>query len=146
MKSLIAAAAIWLAQDLLAAQSGNPPPNDERTKGVELSVVDDGEILVDATGGNRTGAVYLGNLHLQLTVDAERLLGWSGATLFLNGLGTHGGHPTRLVGDAQGVSSLEAPAGWQLYEAWLQQNLFDNRVSLLAGRYDLNSEFYRLQS
>src|SRR5262249_552149 len=66
--------------------------------------------------------------------------------LFVNGLGTHGGHPSSLVGDAQGVSNLEAPAGWQLYEAWIQQNLFENRGSALVGRYDLNSEFYRLQS
>ena len=29
---------------------------------------------------------------------------------------------------------------------WLQQNVLGNRLSVLAGRYDLNSEFYRLQS
>jgi porin len=51
-----------------------------------------------------------------------------------------------LVGDAQGVSNLEAPGRGQLYEAWFQQNLLDNRFSALVGRYDLNSEFYRLQS
>jgi porin len=114
--------------------------------GVSLSVVYDGEGFVNAIGGIRTGAAYVGNLHLQLTVDMQRLLGWQGATLFFNGLGTHGGHPSSLVGDAQGVSNLEAPPGWQLYEAWLQQNLFENRVSALVGRYDVNSEFYRLQS
>jgi porin len=116
------------------------------TRGVSVSVIYDGEGLVNVSGGARTGAAYVGNLHLQLTVDGERLLGWNGATLFVNGLGTHGGHPSSLVGDAQGVSNLEAPAGWQLYEAWVQQNLFENRGSVLVGRYDLNSEFYRLQS
>src|SRR6185295_3453829 len=55
-------------------------------------------------------------------------------------------HASSLVGDAQGVSNLEASGGWQLDEAWLQQNLFDNRVSALVGRYDVNTEFYRLQS
>jgi porin len=115
-------------------------------RGVGVSVVYDGEGLVNASGGVRTGAAYLGTLRLQLTVDGERLLGWPGATFFLQGLGTHGGHPSRLVGDAQGVSNLEAPAGWQLYEAWFQQNLLDSRVSALVGRYDVNSEFYRLQS
>jgi porin len=115
-------------------------------RGVEVSAVYDGEGLVNATGGVRNGAAYLGNLRLQLTVDGERLLGWPGVTFFLQGLGTHGGHPSRFVGDAQGVSNLEAPQGWQLYEVWLQQNLLDNRVSALVGRYDINSEFYRLQS
>ncbi len=49
---------------------------------------------------------------------------------------------SRFVGDAQVVSNLEAPRGWQLYEAWFQQNL---RVSALVGRYEINSEFHRLQ-
>ena len=157
---LVAAAAAWLASGLAAAQEENPPHpgesavssawdalrKDAAARGIALSAVYDGEGLVNATGGIRTGAVYLGTLSLQLTIDAERLLGWRGMMLFINGLGTHGGHPSRLVGDAQGVSNLEAPGGGQLYEAWLQQNLFDDRFSALAGRYDLNSEFYRLQS
>ena len=67
-----------------------------------------------------------------------RCAGRVGAFLIATALG--------LVGDAQGTSNLEAPGGWQLYEAWLQQNLLDSRVSALLGRYDLNSEFYRLQS
>jgi len=58
----------------------------------------------------------------------------------------HGGHPGSFAGDAQGVSSLEGPARWMLYEAWIQQNLVDNQLSILIGRYDLNTEFYRLQS
>jgi porin len=115
-------------------------------KPVDGSAVYDGEGLANAAGGVRTGAAYLGNLRLQLTFDAERLLGWPEATFFLQGLWTHGGHPSRFVGDAQGVSNLEAPGGWQLSELWLQQNMLGNRVSALVGRYDLNSEFYRLQS
>jgi porin len=159
-RSVVVAAAVWLAPGLAAAQAENPSGQGERAnpsawdalrrdaaaRGVALSVVYDGEGLVNSSGGARGGTAYVGNLHLQLTVDAERLLGWRGLTLFLNGLGTHGGHPSDFVGDAQGVSNLEAPAGWQLYEAWLQQNLFGNRVSALVGRYDLNGEFYRLQS
>jgi porin len=159
-RSAVVAAAVWLAPGLAAAQAENPSGHEECANpsawdalrrdaaagGVALSVVYDGEGLVNASGGARRGAAYVGTLHLQLTVNADRLLGWRGLTLFLNGLGTHGGHPSDFVGDAQGVSNLEAPAGWQLYEAWLQQNLFGNRVSALVGRYDLNSEFYRLQS
>ena len=67
-------------------------------------------------------------------------------TLFIEGLNIHGGHPSRFAGDAQGVSNLEGPARWMLNEGWIQQNLFDNQLSILIGRYDLNTEFYRLQS
>ena len=158
--ALVAAAAVWLAPSLASAQVENPSRQGESAvpsawdalrrdavaRGIAFSAVYDGEGFVNATGGIRTGAVYVGTLYLQLTVDGERLLGWRGMTLFVNGLGTHGGHPNRLAGDAQGVSNLEAPGGGQLYEAWLQQNLFEDRFSALAGRYDLNTEFYRLQS
>jgi porin len=115
--------------------------------GVEFGIRYDGEGFADMSGGLRRGGTYLGNLNLQLTLDAQRLVGWPDATVFLYGLGIHGGHPSgHFVGDAQGVSNIEAPAKWKLEEGWIQQNLFGNRLSALFGRYDLNSEFYRLQS
>lgn len=120
--------------------------NQLSNHGVQFGIRYDGEAFADISGGLRRGATYLGNFNLQLTVDAQRLVGWPGATVFLYGLGIHGGHPSTFVGDAQGVSNIEAPAAWRLEEAWIQQNLFGNRFSVLFGRYDLNSEFYRLQS
>jgi porin len=115
-------------------------------RGIQFGVRYDGEIVSNTSGGLRRGSTYLGNLNLQLTLDAQRLVGWPGATVFLYGLGIHGGRPSTFVGDAQGVSNIEAPAKWKVEEGWIQQNLFGNRFSVLFGRYDLNSEFYRLQS
>ena len=100
----------------------------------------------DLSGGRQQGTTYLDNVNLQLTLDAQRLMGWPGATVFVYGLGLHGGHPSAFIGDAQGVSNIEASAKWTLEEAWIQQSLLANRFSVLIGRYDLNSEFYRLQS
>jgi len=114
--------------------------------GIEPSAVYDGEALVNASGGVSRGAAYLGAFRVQLLFDADRGFGWRGASFFASVLQTHGGNPSDLVGDAQGTSNLAAPPGAQLYEAWFQQNLVSNRFSVLAGRYDLNSEFYRLQS
>ncbi len=116
-------------------------------RGAQFGIRYDGEGFADISGGMRRGGTYLGNLNLQLSLDGQRLISWPGVTLFLYGLGIHGGHPSgHFVGDAQGVSNLEAPAKWKLQEGWIQQNLFGNRFSALFGRYDLNSEFYRLQS
>src|ERR1043165_8164917 len=101
--------------------------------GIQLGVRYDGEAFANARGGVRRGGGYLGNLNLQVTADAERLIGWPGATLFIYGLGIHGDRPSeKFVGDAQGVSSIEAPAKWKLEEGWIQQNLFGNRFSALA--------------
>jgi porin len=114
--------------------------------GVRPAFVYDGEGFADLSGGARRGATYLGNLNLLLTFDMERLAGWRGATVFLDGLSIHGGRPSGLAGDAQGVSSIEAAPEWTLEEAWIQQNLFGNRFSALVGLYDLNSEFYHLHA
>jgi porin len=105
-----------------------------------------GELVQNAGGGAQRGATFAGAAGVQFTLLLRRLVGWHGARLFVFALGTHGGAPSGLVGDVQGVSNLEAPAAVRLEEVWLQQNLLDNRLSWLVGRYDLNTEFYRLQS
>lgn len=105
-----------------------------------------GELVQDAVGGTRRGTAVVGAAGVQVTLLLGRLIGWPGAQLFVLALGTHGGAPSALAGDLQGVSNLEAPAAVRLEEAWLQQNLLGNRLSWLVGRYDLNTEFYRLQS
>jgi porin len=66
--------------------------------------------------------------------------------MFVEGLNIHGGQPSDFAGDAQGVSNLAAPSQSRIEEAWIQQTLFDDRVSVLFGRYDLNTEFDRSQS
>jgi len=115
-------------------------------RGVRPALIYDAEGFADLAGGARRGATYLDNLNLQLTLDLRRLVGWPGATIFLYGLGIHGGQPSQFAGDAQGVSSIEAPRKWTLEEAWLEQNFLGNRVSALVGRYDLNTEFYRVHT
>ncbi len=115
-------------------------------RGLKLSLIYDGDEYANVAGGIQRGTTYVGNLHLNLNMDAEQLLGWSGANFFLYGLSIHGGHPSRFTGDAQGACNLEGPSEWKLEEAWLEQNLFGNRFSILAGLYDLNTEFYTLHS
>jgi porin len=146
-------AASLIAQPQAHAQVGLPSRSDSDSlrkrleeRGITLGLRYDGEMFSEAAGGLRRGTTYLGNANLQLTLDAKRLMGWPGLTVFLYGLGIHGGHPSTLAGDAQGVSSIEAPTKWPLEEAWIQQNLFSDKFSGLIGRYDLNSEFYRVQS
>lgn len=106
---------------------------------LEATYIGDG--VANLAGGVRRDVVYLDNANLTLTLDAERLVGWHGGTVFFYGIGTQGGSPTGLVGDAQGVDNIEVPGTWKLYEAWVQQVLLDAHASLLVGLYDLNSGF-----
>jgi porin len=105
-----------------------------------------GAAFVNLGGGVRRGGTYTSNLNLQLNVDGAALFGWPDTTAYLDALWLQGGSPSSFIGDAQGVSSISAPNAVKLYEAWVQKSFLDNRVSVLGGLYDLNSEFYRLQS
>lgn len=116
------------------------------TRAITTAFAYTGELVGVPRGGAERGAAYTGAAAGQVTLLLQPLVGWRGARVFVFVLGTHGRTPDRLVGDAQGVSNIAATAGVRLEEAWLQQNLLANRFSLLVGRYDLNSEFYRLQS
>src|SRR5476651_2719829 len=113
-------------------------------KGITPAIIYDGDIFSNLSGGLQRGSAYVGNLHLQLSFDGQRLINWPGMTAFVSALATYGGQPGAFTGDAQGVSNMSATPDFRLYEAWLQQNSFDNRFSILMGRYDLNTEFYRM--
>jgi porin len=144
LKLQVVAASLGVAA-LISGASG-VQSQEGAEHGVTPSLVYDGEGFADLSGGARRGSTYLGNLNLLLTLDMERLAGWRGATVFIDGLAIHGGRPSRFAGDAQGVSSIEAAPEWKLEEAWIQQNFFGNRFSALVGLYDLNSEFYHLHA
>lgn len=132
--------------------SGNAPnsPNAmlqrARAHGIEPALIYDSAVFSNISGGVKRAPTYLDNLHLQLGIDAGKLAGADGLQFFVDVLRIHGGHPSTLVGDAQGVSNIEGPSLWTLEEAWVQQDLFAGHFSVLAGRYDLNREFYSLQS
>ena len=131
---------------IVAPLRAQTPARDSSGRSVILTFAYTGELVHDAVGGARRGSAFAGAAGVEITLLLRRLVGWNGARVFVFALDTHGGAPADLVGDVQGVSNLEAPATLRLEEAWLQQNLLDNRLSWLVGRYDLNTEFYRLQS
>jgi porin len=106
----------------------------------------DAELISNLAGGIQRGSTYEGVGQAQFTFNLSRFGGWHGASAYFFIAGIHGGQPEPLVGDLQGVSDLEAPPMLRVQELWLQQNALGNRVSFLAGRYDVNSEFYIVRS
>ncbi len=115
--------------------------------GVDFEFVYTGEYFAVFEHNLENGTVYLDNIDITATLNFEKLLGWNGATCFAYVLGNHGGIPNERVGTIgrsgaiQGVSNIATHNTWKLYEFWLEQQLFDERLSLLVGLYDLNSEF-----
>ncbi len=106
----------------------------------------DGATISNLDGGLARTSTYVGNLHLRSMLDLQPGLGWTDTIAFVDALWIHGGQPDRFVGDALGVNNLSAPAGGQIEELWVEHEFRPSGISVLAGLYDLNSEFYRVQS
>ncbi len=121
----------------------NSAPNDQ---GVAPALVYDGAGFSNLAGGLSRSSTYTGELNLSLTLELDRLAGWPDSLIYADGVWIHGGQPSALVGDAQGVSAISAAHALQLEELWAQRNFLQRQLSVLAGLYDLNSEFYRLAS
>lgn len=130
--TVVGLVALLLGPLRAAAQPGPTP--------VEVHLSYTGETVGVAAGGIERGVVYHDNLNAIVTVHADSLVGWTGLTAHVYGLGNQGDNPSMLVGDAQATSNIEAPLAWRIYEAWLQQTL-GTRASVLVGLYDLNAEF-----
>ncbi len=112
-----------------------------KERGLDFELVHTWDLFSVVSGGLHRKTESLGNADLQLKVDLERLAGWKGGSLHIYGLGNYGGNPSDNAGDAQILDNIEAPDTWKLYEAWFQQEFLSGKLSLLAGLYDLNSEF-----
>jgi porin len=105
----------------------------------------------DVAGTVRGGTAHAGraldNLDVIFDGDLEKLVGWRGATVHGYLLNNSGGAPNDLAGTLQGVDNIEVsrPRA-RLYELWVQGKFADDHGSVLAGLYDLNSEFYSTEA
>jgi porin len=109
--------------------------------GISLGLQEQSEIWGNVTGGLRTGIVYDGLTTASLELDLEKLADWSGAKFFTSGFWIHGRGPSaNLVGNLQLVSNIEATRSVKLYDLWLEQTLFDRRISIRIGQEGVNDE------
>ncbi|GIX17219.1 MAG: porin [Rhodothalassiaceae bacterium] len=107
---------------------------------IEFEVVYTGEIWGNLSGGIRRDARHLDNLDLMLTVPSETF-GADGGTFFFYVLHNNKKTFSDIVGDLQVVSNIDNDRIWRIFEAWYEQNLFADRVSVKLGFMDLNAEF-----
>ncbi|KQS55537.1 porin [Brevundimonas sp. Leaf363] len=86
---------------------------------------------------------FLDNLDVALDGDLDRQFGWRGARVHVSLLANGGGQPNAVAQTLEGIDNIEVGSpGVRLYEAWVKQTLAGGRGSVLAGLYDVNSEFY----
>lgn len=105
----------------------------------------------DVSGGlsgvDKKAGRFLDNLDWVVEGDLEKAFGWKGGRVHLYLLNNSGGAPNDLIGTLQGVDNIEVPRPRaRLYELWVEQSFAGGRAALLAGLYDLNSEFYSTEA
>ena len=120
----------------------------ERTEagGLSVSGAYTAEFSGVVDGGIRRRFDFRNLLTIDAEVDLDAVLGWDGASVFVqyasvNGEGgLEGG--SNDAGDTQGYSNIESRRHLDvLYELWFQQELLDDSVRVKLGKVDANSEF-----
>lgn len=104
------------------------------------------DLIGPVAGDGPRRAVLLDNLDVVADLDLGRAMGWRGATLHGYLLSNQGGAPNDFAGTLQGVDNIEVGRqAVRLYELWVDAPVGEH-LSILAGLYDLNSEFYATES
>jgi porin len=109
--------------------------------GVKFGLLEQSELWGNLTGGLHQGVVYDGLTTASLTLDLDKLAGWTGATFFVDAYQIHGRGPdANLNGNLQDVSNIEATRDTKLYQLWLEQHLWDGRLIIRVGQEGANDQ------
>ena len=113
-------------------------------KGIDLGFTHKSDVLSNMSGGIKRGTAWLGHTEARVRMNLEKLWGWDATTAYLHYHSQLGSKfNTHYVGAFVGVDNIEAATNTaQLFHAWLQKNFSDDSLSLLAGIYPIDSEFY----
>ena len=111
--------------------------------GVDITLEYKADLWSVNSGGSKHGQNYLDNTDLKFALDNEKLLGIKGNRALVYFINNDGSKPNASrIGSVQGVDNIEVGTDtFKLYEAWDEQSFFDNKITVLVGLHDLNSEF-----
>jgi len=123
-----------------------PPKKDDappEPKAISFPFSYTGEGFANLSGGYKQGAIYEGLLSVGVQGDLDKLIGWQGGSFLVSGLYPHGPSLTdNYVHDFNRVSNIDAYDSVRLYEAWVQQEFADGKVSLRVGQILADAEFF----
>jgi porin len=101
-----------------------------------------GEVWGNPSGGIKQSTHYIGLLEGVVEVDMEKAIGWHGLSFFTNLYWIHGSSITASnIGSLMPVSFIEALPATRVFEFYLDQKLFDDKVSIRFGQLAADAEF-----
>ena len=111
--------------------------------GINFSINYTVDILGNTAGGIDRDVHYVGLLEAAVELDFEKSLGVRGLTFYTSGYQIHG---TSISGESIGsiaaVSDIEAYPSWRLFEAWFEQKLINDTLSIRFGQIAADAEFF----
>ncbi len=129
----------WKRDTLLDDAGGGRSTLSER--GVTFTLAFTGEFISNMHGGVHQDSGCDMLLDWVLDADLKKAIGWPGATARVNPMWIVGDGVNADVGDLTGVSNISGRGGVRIYEAWLEQSLFDDVLSIRAGILAADQEF-----
>jgi porin len=109
--------------------------------GIGVSATYYGEAFVNSGGFNQ-GGKYDGVLDVAIDADLHKLGFWKGLCFHTNGFQIHGQSITASnIGSLMPVSSLEATPNTRLFELWLEQHMFGDKLAVKVGQLAADTEF-----
>lgn len=120
--------------------------NTLESQGFQLDLVYTADINQCLLSRSSRNLHYLDVIDVMFGFDFKPIFSWKGARFCVDVMGIHGTDPSKYIGDIQGVSNIAAYHTWKFSELWFQQNLWNDSFSILAGIYDINSEFDVLET
>lgn len=111
--------------------------------GVDLRFTHKSDVFSNVSGGLKRGTTWMGHTETRVELDLEKLLEWGATTAYIHYHSDLGSKFNRdHVGSITGIDNIEVATNTaQFYQAWIQKNWFDDRFSVLAGLYAIDSEF-----
>lgn len=152
--SVVAAPAVYATEETTDPYEDNLLPDWKgmRSKlsdaGVDVTVEYKADFWDVASGGIKTGRNFNDNLDVKFAIDGEKMFGIHGNKAMIYFVNNEGGRPNATrIGSLQGIDNIEvAKSTPKLYEAWVDQSFFADKLSILVGLHDLNSEFIETDS
>lgn len=113
-------------------------------KGITVELTHKSDLLANTSGGVSRGSAWLANSEVAVNMDLGKLAGWDATTAFIQYHVQHGAKSiNNYAGSFAGVDNIETSTNaGQFYQAWLQKKSADDSLSVLAGLYAIDSEFY----
>ncbi|TLX76878.1 carbohydrate porin [Labilibacter sediminis] len=132
LKFLLLFVIIWVSSQSAISQEGG--------KALSYEVVYTGDVFGYSNSMHNPGSAYLGMVDLCLSLNTGNAGLWKNGEFYLQVENTHGARPSaNMINDIQCISNIENGNYTYLYQLWYRQSF--NKLSILLGVHDLNSEF-----